>query len=151
MQGKKNTKWKDPQLDSFIPSIWYRGICYALMSFHCYFKTIWGCNLRGVLTDTQAQLGYIHHVCASLTPSRENFTDRIPNFPRQPPNPHSYHSPALERTGMADGQRTHCEIRWNSSTSETGKCQKARWRTLIWDTSYLFTELFSTISLCIQF
>lgn len=101
----ESKKWKDPQLDSFIPSIWHRGIRYALMSFHCYFKTIWGCNLRGVLTDTQAQLGYIHHVCALLTPSRKNFTDRIPNFPSQPPSPCSYHCPAQHTRRQGNGWR----------------------------------------------
>lgn len=81
MQERKKKKKKDPQLDSFIPSIWYRGICYVLMSFQSYFKILWGCNLRGVVTDTQAQLGYIHHVRDVVTPSRKNFTERIINFP----------------------------------------------------------------------
>lgn len=75
MQKKKK---KAAQLDSFIPSIWQRGTCYVLMSLQSYFGIVWGCNLRGVVTDPQAQLGYIRQ--GELLTAR-NFTARSRNFP----------------------------------------------------------------------
>lgn len=147
MQERKKKK-KDPQLDSFIPSIWYRGICYVLMSFQSYFKLLWGCNLRGVVTDTQAQLGYIHHVRDVVTPSRKNFTERIINFPNSAQKPILLTFPRKkEDGGMFSGQRTS---QWGSVSSPLALHQ-LRWDKRCFGTSSLsIHRAFPAISLYIQ-
>jgi len=106
-----------------------------------------------VLTDTQAQLGYIHHACGLGTPSRKELHRKDNRLP----------SSALKSLFLTffgkQGDRRNVWRTENfavkkhhqfTGTSWTQMWQKAQWQMMLWDVSLSFHRLFSVLSLCIQ-